>query len=271
MLSGGISFYRLMVPYLIAGGLFVGVSFYLNLYVVPSSLNERLDFEYHYFEIRNDNQIRNIHKKIGSTDYAYMYRYDNWTQRAYLFSLQRFDSTGSRLEQELNAAFADYIDSLDIWRMHNVLIRQIKPDGKLAFVRHAQLDTTLLLSHEDVFQRKQFAASLTMPRLNRFIALERSRGSDILKDLILEKYTRFALPFAGLVLTVIAFALSTRKRRGGIALQLGLGFIICFVFVFFLQVSRVALNDLLPLWLAVWLPNIVFGVFGLVLLRLAPK
>lgn len=270
MLSGGINFYRLLMPYLVGALLFSALSFYLNAFLVPKAMDSRMDFEYKYFEKRSEYEARNIHKKIAPGLYAYMYRYDQYDMEAKLFSIEKFDSTGF-LTTKLTAPNARYNDSTGVWSLNRVLIRHFRPDGTYRLERVAKLDTAIMLRHEDIYQRKNFAQSLTLPQLNEFIALERERGSDYLQELELEKHTRTAVPFSSFIMTIIAFALSTKKRRGGIALQLGLGFIICFVYVFFLVVSKGALGGLMPPWLAIWLPNLTFFFFGLVLLRLAPK
>jgi lipopolysaccharide export system permease protein len=270
MLSGGISFWRLLVPYLVASLLFAGVSFWLNNYLVPESIGRRVEFEFEYFDRNNPGLVSHLHKKVSTDLYVYIQRYEGRTQQASLFSLERFDSTG-RLASKLMAPTAKWIDSTGSWQLYQVVIRDFLPNGEERLRTVPRMDTTLRLTHEDVFQRKSFAEAMPLPELLEYIDVERERGSDTINDLKLELHMRIAAPFASFVLTLIAYALSTRKRRGGIALQLGLGFIIAFLYVFFLSVSRSALGESIAPGLAVWLPNLVFLAVGLGLLRLVPK
>jgi lipopolysaccharide export system permease protein len=270
MLSGGISFYRLLRPYLIASLLFAGLSFWLNNYQVPASIGRRVAFEFEYFDKTNPGLVLHMHKKVSADVYVYIQRYEGRTFQANVFSIERFDSAG-RLVSKLTAPSAMWVDSTSSWHLNNPIVRDFLPNGEEQLRTYTSLDTTLRLSHEDVFQIKSFAEAMPLPQLLEYIELERERGSDTINDLKLELYMRMAAPFASFVLTIIAFALSTRKRRGGIALQLGLGFMIAFLYVFFLSVSRSALGESIAPGLAVWLPNIVFMVIGLVLLRLVPK
>jgi lipopolysaccharide export system permease protein len=269
MLSGGISFYRLLVPYLVAATLLTGISFWLNNYLVPTSMARKMDFEYQYFE-HGEGSVRLIHKKLGPNRFAHIQRYDSREQRAYNVLLEQYDTTGG-LQSTFWASMVVVDDSAHTWHCERVKLMDYRPDGSVRIRNLPRMDTAVGLRHEDLFQRKFFAESMPLAELEEFIELERERGSDMLTPLILERHSRAALPFASFVMTIIAYALSTKKRRGGIALQLGLGFIICFVYVFCISVSRSALGDVLEPWLAVWLPNFIFMAFGLVLLRVVPK
>ena len=108
--------------------------------------------------------------------------------------------------------------------------------------------------------------------LRAFIAKEKLKGSKNIKEYLVEKHKRVAFPFATIVLTIIGVSISSRKVRGGIGMHLGFGIAITFTYIMFLQVTTVfATKGNLAPGIAVWIPNIVFSVVALFLLRIAPK
>ena len=127
------------------------------------------------------------------------------------------------------------------------------------------------MSPDDIYQKDGYAESLTLHELYDYIQLETDRGSNILDELIIEKYERFAYPFAAIILTLIGLPMSSKKSRGGIAMQLGLGLVFCFIYVILLLTSQAFIGDAFPAWLAIWLPNILFFILGIVLMRVAPQ
>ncbi|MFW5659044.1 MAG: LptF/LptG family permease, partial [Bacteroidota bacterium] len=268
MLSGGISFYRLLVPYLVAAMLFTGFSISLNTYFVPISVQNRLDFEYEHLKKQRPSLQRDLHWKVDHNVYLYLFRYDQWDSAGHQVQLEFFDSTTQELTQKLNGRYMEWLDSANYWRIHDAE-RVVYREDEITRQSLGQKDTMIPITPKDLYQPNEFVRTLTFNELNDYIERERIRGSGIIGDLLLEKNERLALPFSAIVLTIIGFALASRKRRGGIALQIGLGFIISFVYVFVLSISRLVFGDSFPPWVALWLPNMVFFVAALLLLRVA--
>jgi lipopolysaccharide export system permease protein len=135
-----------------------------------------------------------------------------------------------------------------------------------------KLDTTLNLLPKDFDSKYQLQETFTMPELEETISKVRSRGSDGIEVFLIEKYLRFANPFAVVILTVIGVIVSARKARGGVGFQIALGFMLAFLYILFFMMSKgIAQSGGMPPLLAVWLPNIVFTFIGMILYRAVPR
>ena len=134
------------------------------------------------------------------------------------------------------------------------------------------MDTVISLTVDDFYRRENTVETLTYQELDELIAMQRMRGDSMVKYSLIEKHTRFAVPFSAFILTLIGVSLSSKKRRGGIGLNLGVGIALSFSYILFLRFSQMfVITDTLPPWLAMWLPNILYAVIAAVLYRIAPK
>ena len=216
----------------------------------------------------------NIHRKVatdaneGSETFVYFYSFNQLIGEGYIFSMEKM--MGGDLVHKLNCEKVNYVESSQSWNLTGCTERTIR-GGRESLRFRSSIDTTFLLKPDDIYVKDLKAESMALNELYSYIDLEKMRGSDILDELVLEKYRRFAYPFAGLVLTLIGFSVSTQKTRGGTAFQLGIGLVISFIFVVLVMVGQALVGDRFPAWLAVWYPNIVFFFVGLIALRLAPK
>lgn len=268
LLAGGVSFYRILLPYIGTSILLACLAFYLRAYEVPHATVKRLEFEYQYFYKRKVSSNKNVHKKVAPDTYVYVSYYHEKNKEGQNFSLERIKD--GDIVTKIHADRMVWIDSTESWQLRRVQIRNI--DGmeeELRFV--PRLDTTFLLKPDDIFIVEQKAETMSLPDLIEYIELEEMRGSDILEQLYIERHLRFADPIAVIILTLIGFAMSSRKRRGGIALQIGLGLVICFTYIAMRFVGYAIAGDNFPPWLAAWLPNLLFFPISIFLLRIAPK
>ena len=157
------------------------------------------------------------------------------------------------------------------WTVHNYFIRKIEHLNE-EIIEGDTLVLTINLHPNDFNVRRSMVETMNMFQLNDYIKEERMKGSKNLVFHIIEQQKRFAYPFATLILTIVAVAMASRKVRGGIGLHLGLGLLISFAYILFMQISTTfATNgDLSPI-IAVWIPNLLFASLGLYLLKKAPK
>lgn len=272
ILSSGTSFYRLLVPYLATAGLLTSVSYTVDAYIVPPATRDYLAFDARYFKGAGAQQAKNIHRKIDQQGerqtFLYIRTYAQITREAYEITLEEFEQ--QRLVRKLRAGSMSWIDTSGRWRLVNLNERYYLPEGERLSYR-SMIDTVLKIAPEDIYRFENAAESLTQPELERYIRLERDRGSDFIRQLELKRDERVAFAFAALILTTIGVAVSSRRRRGGIGVQIGLGLALSFVYLLLLNISTVALGDSAPTWVAVWLPNAAFTVLAVVLIRAAPK
>ncbi len=269
ILSSGIPFQRLLFPYLVVAIALALFSFYLHAFVVPPATNKRMDFEYKYLKYRIAWHKRFIHKKIDQGLFLSLYSYNQFDTVGTLVSLERFE--GNRLVAKLWAQRMQWLHAKQQWRLYQVRIRYYLNDSTEKMEFYPFIDTTLQVYPSDIYHRENMAESLPLHELYAYIELEKRRESDFLQELMIEKHERFAYPFAALILTFIGLSVSLRKRRGGVAVQLGIGLIICFLYIALLNLSRILFAESLGAWLAVWAPNLLFTIVAIIMVRLAPK
>ena len=269
ILNSGISFWRLLRPYMISALILALLSLLLSNFVIPITNRRMVDFERKYIKSTAHSENMNIHMQVSPGTFIYVESYNAQAKVGYRFSLEKMDAKG------LSSKFAaDYItwDSIQHkWKADMFVEREI--DGmKEKITRGKSKLLKIPLEPKDFTLNLDDTKVMNYWDLRNFIEREKMRGSPTVAKFEVEKYKRIAFPFATLVLTIIGFALSSRKARGGIGMHLGLGLSISFAFILFMQISTVfATFGSLPPIIAVWIPNIIFGLLGIYLLRIAPK
>ena len=269
ILSSGVSFRRMLVPYMISAMLLALVSVYLSNVMIPAANQKRLEFEYVYVRSPDLSAGRHIHMQIRPGIFIYLESFNERTQTGYHFSLEKIEQ--GELQYKLFADLARYDEEEDKWRIENYNIRKIHGlEEELSFGR--TLDTVLPLTPRDFIQNLKDMETMNFRELNEFIANERLKGSEAVSFYEVERHRRMAFPFSTLVLTLIGVALSSQKVRGGIGLHLGAGIALSFTFILFMQVTTTfATKGNLHPMMAVWIPNIFFGILGAYLIKKAPK
>lgn len=269
ILSSGVSYRRLLRPYLIAAFFLAGFTFVLSNFLIPPANKKRLEFEMMYIKNSQHSKEMNIHMQISPGTFIYAEHYNNEINVAYHFSIEKINETG--LYYKLTSELARWDSTKASWTIEKYFIRTI--DGLKEKIKSGkQIDTTLNLKPGDFMENLHNVETMNWSQLNDYIADEKLKGSDNLAYSQVEKQKRIAYPFATVVLTLIGVALSSRKMRGGIGLHLGAGLSLSFAFILFMQITTTfATNGNLPAFIAVWIPNIVFGAIGIYLIRKAPK
>ena len=269
ILSSGTSFYRMLRPYMIAATLIATLSFLLNAFIIPISSKKRIEFMEKYVLNRYYNERWQIHIQTKPGTFAYLEHYDNVQNIAYRFTLE--EKTGNQMTYKLQSDEMTWDSIKGIWTIRNYCIRKINGE-KESLKFGSQLDTVLAITPADFGRVWNNLEVLTLPELSRFIEEEKIKGAPNIESFEIEKYKRLSMPFANFILTLIGVALSSRKVRGGIGMHIGLGLIISFTYILFMQVSSVfsQSGQLSPL-LSVWLPNILYSALAIYLIRIAPK
>jgi len=245
------------------------MSFYLSNFLIPKTNIKRRVFKNKYIETLNKDLDRNIHMQIQPGNFVYLENFNNSNGLGYKFTLENIGENS--LRYKLTADKIQWDSTEKKWIIFNYFIRTIDSAGE-HIVSGNKMDTTLNLYPEDLFIQKEDFEEMNLWELNEQIAKEDLKGSETAKVYAIEKHQRMASPFATVVLTIIGFALSSRKVRGGIGMHLGMGITITFTFILFMKISTTfATNGNLDPALASWIPNIIFGLIGIILLRIAQK
>lgn len=269
ILNSGISFRRLLAPYLAAATILAALSFYLNGWVIPHANIERLAFENTYIKNPYVLRTRNIHRQISPDNFIYFESYNNRENIGYQFSYEKFEK--GKLIYKLMAERIRWDSVTTKWEIENYFIREID-SLKEKITKGTTLDTNFAFSHVEFNRRINYIEAMDNKELNAFIVQEKMRGAENVAFYEVEKYRRSAYPFATFILTIMGVSLSSRKVRGGIGLQLGAGILLSFTYILFMQVTTTfATNGSMSPIIAVWIPNIVFAAISIYLVGKAPK
>lgn len=270
ILSGGISYHRMMLPYLAAATLIAALSLGLNLYVIPSANEQRLQFEETYIKKRSTAKTKNVHYQIAPGQFVFVESFSTWNKTAYKFTLESIEN--NRLMSKLSAESAVWDSTMGGWHLRRYFLRDYTT-GLSDSVQHGEkLDTVIALNIKDFYFNEHTVETLPIDKLNNLIATQKMRGDANVMFAEIEKNTRFALPFSAFILTIMGVSLSSRKRRGGIGLNLGVGIGLAFSYILFLRFSQMFVyTGALPPNIALWIPNVVFLIITGILYRIAPK
>ena len=270
ILSCGISFHRMMVPYIFSATLIAIFSLCLNLFIIPDANKTRLEFENQYVKTRFKSVGRNVHYQTSPGEFVFAESFSSWNNTAYKFTLEKI--VDNKLVSKISAESAVYNEEKGNWTLKKYFIREYNNDLTDKIRSGKQLDTTIALSSKDFYLTEKTVETLNYAELNQLIDTQKMRGDGNVKFALIEKNTRFALPFSAFILTIMGVALSSKKRRGGIGWNIGIGIALAFTYILFLRFSQMFVHTgALPPAIALWLPNVVFAIIAGFLYRIAPK
>lgn len=270
MMSTGMSFRRMLRPYMISAAIIAALTYGLGAYVIPKGNVTRLDFESKYKRKKKVEYVRNVQLEVDSGVIAYMERYENYNKTAYRFSLDKFED--KKLVSHLTARSATYdTTTVHKWTLKNYMIREM--DGmRENIIKGDRLDTIIKMEPQDFLITKGMQQTMTSTELDEYIAKQKRRGFANIKEFQIEYHQRIAMSFAAFILTIIGVSLSSRKVKGGMGLYLGIGLALSFSYILFQTISATfAVNGNTPPVLAVWIPNILYTFIAIYLYRKAPR
>lgn len=290
MLSSGISFRRMLVPYFTGAFIIATISFVLNGWVIPNSNKTRLAFELQYLKNKFYFDRQNVHIQVAPNTYLYMQSYHNHSKTGYHFTMERFSD--NRLMEKLSADRIAWDSVKQKWTLHSWRVKKI--DGIFESTSHpeismgqnssvdgtppesintgTELDTALIIHPKEFESDYRKYDGLTMDELNDYIETLKARGSTGVEVYEVERYTRYAAPFTIFILVFMGVIVSARKSRRGTGAQIALGFALSFVFIIFFMLFRTfAETGATPPQIAVWIPNVIFGIIALIMYKYVPR
>lgn len=268
MLSSGISFKRLMVPYMISAAIIAGVTFVLNSYVIPPASVTRIEFLNKYVDNKKVDYASNVQLQVSPGVIAYINRYDDRTKTGYRFSMEKFE--GKTLRSKLTAESVRY-DSAYHWIIRNYTIRDFS-GLRESFRQGKVLDSIITIEPSDFLISRYDAELMNTTDLKKYIDRQKERGASNVKPFEIEYETRFASTIAAFILTSIGMSLSSRKVKGGMGMNIGIGLILSFSYILFSTISSsFAVSGSMSPRLAVWIPNIIYILIAIYLYTKAPK
>ena len=270
ILSCGVSFHRMIIPYLASAALIAMFALGLNLFVIPHSNATRLEFETQYIKKNTNYHLRDIHYQTAPGQFVYIESFSRWNNTAYKFTIEDMD--GHRLTRKVSAETAVWDSTMAGWHLNKVFIRDYTSGLKDDVSFKEQQDTVIALQIKDLFNNEKTVETLNIRELNDLIATQKMRGDANVMYAAIERQRRVTMPFSVLILTIIGVSLSARKRRGGIGWNIAIGIALAFSYIFFLRMSEMFVyTDTLPPGVAMWLPNLLYAVIAYFLYKQACK
>lgn len=270
ILSSGISFSRFLRPYIMGASIVSVFALLAGFFIVPKASKGFNDFRYTY--LKNNREIRqnsNVFRQISDDEFLYVSNFNSVSKTAFNFTLEKFKE--EKLEYKITANRLKWNEKDSTYTMFNYQKRTVGPLGDV-LEKLEKKDTVFSFDLEDLTPVIYIAETLTLPDLVRFIDKEKARGNANINTYLVVLYRKYSLPVAAFILTIIAVAVSSMKRRGGMGVNLAIGIVIAFTYIFFDKIfGTMAEKSSIPPFVAVWFPNFVFGLLAIYLLRNAKR
>ncbi|MEZ4802927.1 MAG: LptF/LptG family permease [Gelidibacter sp.] len=269
-LSSGVSYFRFMRPYMIGATVVSVVALILGLYLAPKASRGYNQFIFKHLKNRSaELQTQNIFRQINDNDYIYVSNFDTKQKIGNNFTYEHFE--GNKLKYKMFANSITYSEKDSSYKLFNYVKRTIGEHNDIIETTRRK-DTLFTFDIDDLTPVEYIAETLSYGDLYNFIEKEKARGSSNIGRYEVVKYKKWSLPVSVFILTIIAVAVSSVKRRGGMGVNLAIGISIAMIYVFFDKVFGVMAeqSDFPPL-VAVWFPNIVFGALAVYMLYNAKR
>lgn len=268
MLSTGMSFKRLMKPYMISASIIAISTFLLSSFIIPPANVVRIDFQNKYIRNKKTDYAERIQMQIEPGVIGYISRYYDRDRRGYNFSLDKFD--GKALASRLTAARIEY-DSAYNWIIYDYSIRVF--DGMKEYITTGtKMDTTISITPRDFLISVNDFEQMTTPELYNYIERQKNRGIGEIQGFEIEYHKRFASFASAFILTIIGASLSSRKIKGGMGLNIGIGLLLSVSYILFMTISSTfAVSGVVSPFIAAWIPNIIFAIIAAYLYSKAPN
>lgn len=267
ILSAGVSFQRFLRPYFLSSAILVVLTIVMTNYVLPGSNEKRLRFETMYY--RNYESRLNERAIVAPGEILFFRKYDPQLDQVSDFQLEKWK--GDSLEYVLESYLAKGDSTNNNWHFERYTLRTFGDFNDTVQFGH-NADTVLNFSMGALIFKSNVIESMSISELNEFIEREKQKGSRKVPIYQIEKYKRTASPFAIFILTLIGVSVSSKRSRGGLGVNIAIGFAFALLYIFSMQISTVAAIKVgFTPFLAVWLPNIIFGIVAIILYRIAPK
>ena len=267
--DNGISFNRMLVPYVTGAVIIMIISLVLANFIVPNTNRKLNDFKYQYFGRRGVNTTY-LHIKNSKNSYIFVERWDKMEGVGYNFTYEEFDNNSIR--QKISARTINYDEENQCWQLHNYTRRVITPQGMELIIGGEEFDTVFNILPRNLYQDAFVSETMSYTELRQFIKEEKMRGSSLLANYQIEQHKRLANPLGIIIMTLLGVSVSCRKSTRGVGVHIFIGMGLAFSFIFLQQVSTVfSVSGGLPPVLGTWLPNIIYLIITIIMLKMTPK
>ena len=267
MLSTGMSFKRLLRPYMVSAAIIAAATFVLSAYIIPPANVKRIDYTNTYVKNKRVDYGSNIILMVAPGQIAYMSRYDNISKTGHRFWLESFDED-KHLTSRLTAQTIKW-DTLYQWKIFDYVQRDFRDDREY-IQKGRQRDTSIAFEPRDFLISSLDHEKMTSPALDEYIRRQKIRGVGNIQTFEVERERRYAMTAAAFILTVIGMTLSVKKQKGGMGLNIGIGLVLSFSYILFMTITQTfAISGLTSAFVAMWIPNFIYTIIAIVLYRRA--
>ncbi|MDE0791853.1 MAG: LptF/LptG family permease [Flavobacteriales bacterium] len=257
MLTGGLSFGRLMRPYLIGAAVICLASASLSHFIIPGTNSSRIAFEEAYIQHRVTSRPIHLHRQVLPGHFIYVETWSPDRMGGYNFTYEHFEQ--GRMVDRLKASFIKYDSAKTSWHMDNWTLRQWQSNGHMSLTSGVRLDSSFAFLPQQFSSNNRGIETMTSPELYKALKQVRLSGSEAVLFYEMEWYRRSAYPLSAFILVLIAAAMASRSQRGGIGAQIALGLLVAVLYIFLMQLSStLASTHVTSPLVAVWVPNILF-------------
>lgn len=269
MLSTGMSFKRLMRPYLFSAAIIAALTFVLSAYIIPPANVKRLDYTNTYVKNKRVDYGSNIMLMVSPGQIAYMSRYDNISKTGHRFSLESFNEN-KELVSRLTSQTIRW-DTLYQWKLYDYVQRDFR-DNREYITKGRTRDTSIAFEPRDFLISKVDHEKMTTPELDQYIERQKMRGVGNIQSFEVERERRYAMTAAAFILTVIGMTLSVKKQKGGMGLNIGIGLVLSFSYILFMTITQTfAISGITSAFVAMWIPNFIYSIIAVFLYFRASK
>jgi lipopolysaccharide export system permease protein len=261
-----------MRPYLIGATIVSVLAFLIGIFLLPKASEGFNNFRYTYLNPGGIDKMRensDVFRQVSKDEYIYVGSFNQASKMAFNFSMEKFDK--DQLKYKINASRIMWNEKQKNYTLYDYTKRTV---GELSdkIEMAEKKDTVFSFDLEDLTPMVYVAETLSILELNHFIDKEIKKGNANISVYLVVLYKKYSLPVSAFILTIIALAVSSMKRRGGMGINLAIGIAIAFAFVFFDKIfGALAEKSTINPFIAVWLPNVLFGILAIYLLKNAKR
>lgn len=269
ILCGGISFGRMLRPFVVCSILVGLFGLYVSNFLMPQVSVNIYEFQQKYYRNKYVNSFVNIHIQANDSTQVYVHHFDNSSAQGFLFTKEIFSN--DKVKEKIAADAIRYDSITNKWTMQNFSIRKVNDKNEeLTYGSNQVVDLSGLKPND--FNKILQVNQLDFNQLNQTIERERMKGSQKVRELYVEKYSRLISPINYIILTLIAVSLSSKKTRGGMGKNLAIGIALAFTLILMMKILKASATNgtLLPI-LAPIIPIAIFSLIAAYLLKIAPK
>lgn len=274
MMAAGVSYHRLMLPYFLSATFLFIVSFVLGGYIIPPATGKMLHFTDKYIEHFSKENARNVQMEVEPGTILYIESFQKRSSMGYRASLEHFE--GKTLTMRITADRIRYDSTSTLtgqhhWHLENYIRRDFE-GMRETLTRGNRLDTIITVQPRELFVTAEQAQEMTNPELVEYMELQEKRGAGNIQAFETEYHKRWASPLGAFIMTLLGVTMSSKKVRGGMGKNLGIGIVLTAAYILFSTVSTTfSVNGVMSPFLAAWLPNFLFLAIGIALYYRALK